>query len=124
MLGSTFEVHTDHESLKYLWEQRITTTQQQKWLLKLMAFTFSIVYKQGKMNAAADALSRRKEELAIVRTCTHICMEISVVIPSWMNTIIEEYSSNGKLQSLIQSHLKGDLSNALRFQDKQLYFKA
>lgn len=122
LLGSTLE-HTDHESLKYVWEQQISTTQQQKWLPKLIAFTFSIVYKQGKMNTAADTLSRRQEELAIVRTCTHICMEISVVISSWLNTIIEEYSSNDKLQSLIQSHLKGFLSNALRFKDNELYFK-
>lgn len=46
-----------HMSLKYLWEQPITTIQQQKWLVKLMAFDFVIVYKQGKENLVANALS-------------------------------------------------------------------
>lgn len=50
LFGTTFEVHTNHESLKHLWEQSIITPQKQRWLIKLMAFNFTIVYKQGKYN--------------------------------------------------------------------------
>ena len=38
-LGRHFVVRTDQCSLKYLWEQRIMTEPQQKWLLKLMVMT-------------------------------------------------------------------------------------
>lgn len=41
--------------------QRITTPAQQKWLLKLLGYNYSIHYKAGKNNAAPDALSRREE---------------------------------------------------------------
>ena len=59
LLGCHFVVRTDQRSLKYLWEQRIMTEPQQKWLLKLMGYDFSIKYNKGKSNAAAYALSRR-----------------------------------------------------------------
>ena len=42
-------------------EHRLTTVFQQKWLVKLMEFEFSIEYKQGKENVATDALSRLKD---------------------------------------------------------------
>lgn len=36
LLGRSFLVRTDHRSLKLLWEQRIATEAQQKWLIKLL----------------------------------------------------------------------------------------
>ena len=61
LLGGHFVIKTDHESLKYLLEQKITTPLQQKWLAKLMGMDYEIQYKRGKENVVADALSRRTE---------------------------------------------------------------
>lgn len=58
LLGRTFTVFTDQKSLRHLLEQRITTTDQQNWLAKLLGYNFSILYKPGRDNSAADALSR------------------------------------------------------------------
>ncbi|GJY59027.1 retrotransposon-related protein [Tanacetum coccineum] len=49
---------TDHFSLKYLLDQRVTTTFQAKWLPKLLNLDYEISYKKRSENAAADALSR------------------------------------------------------------------
>ncbi|XP_021596642.1 uncharacterized protein LOC110603250 [Manihot esculenta] len=62
LLGQTFIVRTDHQSLKHLWSQRITTSAQQKWLFKLMGYSFTIEYKGGKENIVVNALSRREDD--------------------------------------------------------------
>lgn len=46
-------IRTDHQSLKYLLEQRMTTLLQQKWLAKLLGLDYEIVYKKGRDNTAA-----------------------------------------------------------------------
>jgi hypothetical protein len=57
--GRSFRVRTDHYSLKYLLDQRLSTIPQHQWVSKLFAYDFSVEYRSGKNNAAADALSRR-----------------------------------------------------------------
>ncbi|XP_019227493.1 PREDICTED: uncharacterized protein LOC109208797 [Nicotiana attenuata] len=60
--GGHFVVKTNHQSLKYLLEQKITTALQQKGLTKLMGLDYEVQYKKGSENRVADALSRRQEE--------------------------------------------------------------
>jgi hypothetical protein len=57
--GRRFEVKTDHYSLKYLLDQRLSTIPQHHWVGKLLGFDFTVEYKPGHTNAVADALSRR-----------------------------------------------------------------
>lgn len=45
--GNHFIIKTDHQSLKYLLEQRLSTLFQQKLLAKLMGLDYEICYKQG-----------------------------------------------------------------------------
>jgi len=58
LLGRHFIIKTDRFGLKYLMEQKITTTFQSKWLSKLMRFDYEICYKKGKENVDADSLFR------------------------------------------------------------------
>ncbi|XP_077252438.1 uncharacterized protein LOC143891808 [Tasmannia lanceolata] len=53
-----FIIRTDHRSLKELMSQVIQTPEQQQYLSKLLEFTYTIMYKPGKENKAADPLSR------------------------------------------------------------------
>ena len=53
-----FVIRTDHHSLKYLLQQRITFPGQHTWLTKLMGYDYEINYKKGRENVVADALSR------------------------------------------------------------------
>jgi hypothetical protein len=58
LLGKPFVIKTDHQSLKYLLEQRISTPSQARWLPKLMGYDYTILYKRGRDNQGPDALSR------------------------------------------------------------------
>ncbi|GJV35473.1 putative mitochondrial protein [Tanacetum coccineum] len=62
LLDTHFIIKTDHYSLKYLLDQRITTPAQMKWLPKLIGYDYEVKYKKGVDNAAADALSRVQNE--------------------------------------------------------------
>ena len=57
LMGRKFILRTNHKSLKYLWEQKITTIAQQRWLSKMMGYDFVIKYKRGSENLVTDALS-------------------------------------------------------------------
>jgi hypothetical protein len=49
---------TDHKSLAYLKEQNLHSEMQRKAMTRLMGMPFKIVYRKGKENVVADALSR------------------------------------------------------------------
>ena len=57
LLGNHFCIKTDHQSLKYFLEQRLSSPTQQKWVIKLMGYDYEITYKKGKDNLVVDALS-------------------------------------------------------------------
>ncbi|KAL9426908.1 hypothetical protein AB3S75_033648 [Citrus x aurantiifolia] len=61
ILGQKFIIKTDQRSLKYFFEQKAATPEQQKWLAKLMGYEYEIQYRPGYDNATADALSRRRD---------------------------------------------------------------
>ncbi|KAA8517098.1 hypothetical protein F0562_017391 [Nyssa sinensis] len=119
LLGQQFLVRTDQRSLKYLWDQKITTTAQQKWLYKLMGFDFVIEYKKGKENIVADSLSRREntgEESGKLAT-------ISQPIPNWVEAIKEEVKSNSDLQGLIKRIKGGKAVGPWEFKGGVIFFK-
>ena len=64
--GRPFLVRTDHFSLKFLLDQRLSTIPQHHWVGKLLGFDFTVEYKAGSTNTVADALSRRDTEEAAV----------------------------------------------------------
>lgn len=55
-----------NQSLKFFLEQtegwHTCTTAQQKWITKLLRYSFLVEYKQGRENKAADDIDRRLED--------------------------------------------------------------
>jgi hypothetical protein len=66
---------------------------QQKAFFRLMGLQYKIVYKQGSTNRAADALSRRPQQVN--------AYAISVVRPRWVEPVIEGYQKNDKARKLL-----------------------
>lgn len=80
--GNHFIIKTDHQSLKHLLEQKITSALQHKWVSKLMGLDYEILYKKGVENKAADALSRRRPEDGELNAITQ-------VTPQWIYEVQE-----------------------------------
>jgi hypothetical protein len=43
LLGQHFQIKTDHQSLKYFLEQRISSQEKQKWVTKLFGYDYEII---------------------------------------------------------------------------------
>lgn len=114
--GNTFVVRTDYYSLKFLLEQRITTSPQQHWISKLLGFDFHVEYKAGGSNVVADALSRRDEEEGSLQA-------ISMPQLAIFGTIREEHSENAELQPLIQKIQQGEAIGPWDFQDGLIWYR-
>ena len=61
LLGSKFTVYTDNNPLAYNIQTSKLGASQIRWLSKLALFNFIIIYRSGKTNQAADALSWHPE---------------------------------------------------------------
>jgi hypothetical protein len=55
-------VRIDQYIMKYLFDYWLSTIPQHLWVSKLFRYQFSVEFKPGHQNAAADALSQRDEE--------------------------------------------------------------
>ena len=59
LYGETFQIFTDHKSLKYLLSQKELNMRQRRWLELLKDYDCTIEYHPVKANVVADALSRK-----------------------------------------------------------------
>jgi hypothetical protein len=59
LYGVTFEVFSDHKSLKYLFNQRELNMRQRRWMEFLKDYDFELKYHSRKANVMADALSMK-----------------------------------------------------------------
>ena len=58
LLGRSFTVQTDHHSLTWLDRVKENNARLTRWSLSLQPYQFDVVYRPGKANGNADALSR------------------------------------------------------------------
>jgi hypothetical protein len=58
LYGRKFKIYTDHRPLVWLMNLKEPNSKLVRWRLKLEEFDYEIMYKKGKKNTNADALSR------------------------------------------------------------------
>ena len=89
-----FVIRTDHKSLSYLSEQNLQSDLQRKAMTRLMGLQFKVVYRKGKENVAADALSRVGHLFAI--------QAVSQTTPAWLQEVLNSYHTDLEAQRLLQ----------------------
>ena len=97
LIGRHFKVKTDHDSLKYFLEQRLSSEEQQKWVTNMLGYDFEIIYKKGKQNVIVDALSRKYEDIE------ELLYAISIIQPDWIAEAMDEWKNEKKLWTFIQN---------------------
>ena len=78
LIGRHFKVKIDHDSLKYFLEQRLSLKEQQKWVTKMLGHDFEIIYKKGKQNVVADALSGKDEGVEALHSTIKVFVKSGV----------------------------------------------
>lgn len=77
LLGRKFTVVTDHRPLLWLFSVKDPSSRLVRWKIKLAEYNFNVVFKPGKYNSNADALSRIQDfECAVItRAQTQILLK-------------------------------------------------
>ncbi|GJY35391.1 reverse transcriptase [Tanacetum coccineum] len=105
LMDRHFKIKTDHFSLKYLLDQRLTTPFQAKWLPKLLGFDYEISYKKGSENIVADALSR-------VEGSTELnSLILSTITSDLLQKVKDSYVQDSGIQEKIKQLVDGTYSS-------------
>lgn len=88
-----FVIRTNHQALRHLSEQRLSTGIQHKAFVKLMGLDYTIQYKKGVTNTAVDSLSRKPQP--------DLLMAISAPVPAWLEQLVEGYADDPHATQLL-----------------------
>jgi hypothetical protein len=88
LMGTHYNIFTDHKSLKYIFTQVDLNMRQRRWLELIKDYGLEVHYHPGKANVVADALSRKLQCNCVIMDSRidTLCDELSKmkieVIPS------------------------------------------
>jgi len=91
-----FTIQTYQRSLIHLQDQKLNSYWQQKAMTKLMGFQYKILYKKGSTNCVVDDVLRMNHS-------TGILSALSVVLPTWLQSVQDSYKDQPAAQKLFQS---------------------
>jgi hypothetical protein len=118
LIGRHFKFKIDHDILKYFLEQRLSLEEQQKWVTKILGYDIEIIYKKGKQNVVADALSRKDEDVE-----AFLC-DILITQPDWIIEARDEWKNDEKVQTLIQRlHQDSGATDTFTWKNDSLWYK-
>ena len=77
LYGMTFEVYTDHKSLKYLFSQKELNLRQRRWMEFLKDYDCTINYHPEKANVVTDVLTRKVQIAKLMVKEWHMIEKVS-----------------------------------------------
>lgn len=83
LFGRKFKVLTDHKPLQWMMNLKEPNSRMTRWRLRLSEYDFTVVYKKGKFNTNADALSRveiHNEEVNEINSLIESIKDLSSMI--------------------------------------------
>jgi hypothetical protein len=104
-MGKRFEMRTDHNGLKYLFDQPTINARQRRWLELLSEYDFDIKHIKGKENKVVDALNRRVHELHAIT--------ISMYQSDLKYKIIDAAKSDLQYKELVAKLQQGNLQQKI-----------
>ncbi|KAJ8520332.1 hypothetical protein ONZ45_g2797 [Pleurotus djamor] len=134
LLGSDFEIFTDHRTLEYFTRQKELSKRQLRWQELMADYAFKITYVRGADNCVADALSRTIDDAAPVLPIAAVRL-LSCPVPSassrlhialdddLVQQIKDGYATDSWCRSLMDSGSKTQgvrLSNGLLYVNNRL----
>ena len=87
LYGTSCQIFTDHQSLKYLFTQKELNSRQRRWLELMKDYELSIQYHPGMANVVTDALSRKSSgnlcylmtsQRALIREMENLELEVGL----------------------------------------------
>lgn len=116
LLGNSFTILTDHQTLKHMLDQRITTPSQHQWLSKLLGYNYKVQYRAGSLNTVPDTLSRQLEFCSI--------QNISTPIFDCLSAIDQACTTDTEASSIISSLKQGHPTKKhFSLQNNRLFYK-
>lgn len=124
LAGLKFELETDHKPLEAIFKPSSKPPARiERWLLRLQAFDFEVVYKAGKSNIA-DPLSRlcklQNEKSFDSEEETHIFRIIEESIPKALN--VSKILSESRNDLQISDAIFKVCDNSWAMNDKNIYY--
>jgi hypothetical protein len=100
------------------WKKDYLQKNNKNGITKILGYDFEIVYKKGKQNVVADALSRKDEDVE-----AFLCA-ISIIQPDWIIEARDEWKNDEKVWTLIQ-RLQQDssASDTFTWKNDSLWYK-
>ena len=117
LLVQWFQIKIDLQSLKYFLEQQISPPMQQKWVTKLFGYDNEIIFKKGKENVVADAISQIYEEYWYL-------FSLSFIVPDWLQVVCHEWLQDPKISRMLhQLKLNSPVSLGYSWNNEEVRYK-
>jgi hypothetical protein len=121
LMGKSYELYTDHKSLKYIFTQSNLNLRQRRWLELIKDYDIGINYHPGKANVVADALSRRSHanHLVVKSISSELCDEFAKLKIVANTKVVEMEVGSRLLQEICRGQVEDEKIQEIKHNIKE-----